>query len=135
MTKRQRLKLVHDVGKYVARTARHLPATPTAEMIERQTCMAHVLRADLKASGWRIVNATPFPLVCFTREGLDTANFLALLHQRQIAWMSEANVGGTRVVRACVTSFQTTEADIHRVVEQMNDLIDQTTTSPRTENE
>jgi glutamate/tyrosine decarboxylase-like PLP-dependent enzyme len=94
-----------------------------AEMIEHQACMGHVLREALKASGWRIVNSTPFPLVCFTREGLVPANFLAALHQRQIAWMSEAKLGDTPVVRACVTSFRTTEADIHWVVDEMNSLI------------
>ncbi len=89
-------------------------------MIEHQTRMGHVLREALKASGWRIVNSTPLPLVCFTREGLVPAKFLAALHQRQIAWMSEARLGDTPVVRACITSFRTTEADIHWVVSEMN---------------
>jgi hypothetical protein len=39
--------------------------------------------------------------------------------------MSEANLGGTPVVRACITSFKTTEADIHWVVGEMNRLIEQ----------
>lgn len=95
------------------------------EMIEHQTRMGDVLRESLKSTGWRIVNTTPLPLVCFTREGLDTARFLSLLRERQIAWMSEANLGGTPVVRACITSFKTTEADIHWVVDEMNSLIDQ----------
>jgi aromatic-L-amino-acid decarboxylase len=78
----------------------------------------------LRASGWRIVNSTPFPLVCFTREGLVPARFLAALHQRQIAWMSEARIGETPVLRACITNFRTTEADIHWVVNEMNRLIE-----------
>jgi aromatic-L-amino-acid decarboxylase len=95
------------------------------EMIDHQAQMGHVLRDALKSSGWRIVNTTPLPLVCFTREGLDTARFLSLLREHQIAWMSEANLGGTPVVRACITSFKTTEADIHWVVGEMNRLIEQ----------
>jgi aromatic-L-amino-acid decarboxylase len=86
--------------------------------------MGHVLREALRASGWRIVNSTPFPLVCFTREGLVPARFLGVLHQRQIAWMSEARIGETPVLRACITSFRTTEADIHWVVNEMNRLIE-----------
>ena len=78
-------------------------------MIEHQTRMGNVLREALRASGWRIVNSTPLPLVCFTREGLVPATFLAALHKRQIAWMSEARLGGIPVVRACITSFRTTE--------------------------
>jgi glutamate/tyrosine decarboxylase-like PLP-dependent enzyme len=95
------------------------------EMIEHQTHMGHVLRESLRSSGWRIVNTTPLPLVCFTREGLDTSRFLSVLRERQIVWMSEAQLGGTSVLRACITSFRTTEADIHWIVGEMNRLIDQ----------
>ncbi len=94
------------------------------EMIEHQTRMGDVLREALRSSGWRIVNSTPLPLVCFTREGLVPATFLAALHKQQIAWMSEARLGGIPVVRACITSFRTTETDIRWVVDEMNRLID-----------
>ena len=94
-----------------------------AEMIEYQTRMANVLRDALIASGWRIVNTTPLPVVCFTRDGLDITQFLASLREHQTAWMSEARIRGTSVVRACITSFRTTESDIHWVVEEMNHLV------------
>ena len=100
-----------------------LGETGHIEMIEHQTRMGQVLRESLIASGWRIVNATPLPLVCFTRDGLAIGEFLASLRERQIAWMSEARLGDTPVVRACVTSFRTTESDIHWVVDRMNRLI------------
>ncbi len=95
------------------------------EMIDHQAQMGDVLREALKSSGWRIVNATPLPLVCFTREGLDTNKFLSLLREHQIAWMSEAKLGGTPVIRACITSFKTTETDIQWVVGEMNRIVDQ----------
>jgi glutamate/tyrosine decarboxylase-like PLP-dependent enzyme len=92
-----------------------------AEMIEHQARMGDVMRQSLKLAGWRIVNNTPLPLVCFTRDGLDTAKFLAALHARQIAWMSEVRLGDAApVLRACITSFRTTELDILRVVEEMS---------------
>jgi glutamate/tyrosine decarboxylase-like PLP-dependent enzyme len=94
-----------------------------AEMIEHQTRMGDVLRDALRASGWSVINSTPLPLVCFTREGLVPATFLAALHQGQIAWMSEARVNATAVVRACITSYRTTEADILWVVGEMNRLV------------
>ena len=94
-----------------------------AEMIGHQARMGDVLRDTLRASGWSILNSTPLPLVCFTREGLVPAEFLASLHQRQIAWMSEARVGNIAVVRACVTSYKTTERDSHWVVSEMNRLV------------
>lgn len=92
------------------------------EMIEHQTEIGHLLREELEASGWRIVNDTPLPLICFTRDGLVPAKLLASLRDQQIAWMSEAQIGGVPVVRACITSFRTSEADIQWVVSEMNRL-------------
>jgi glutamate/tyrosine decarboxylase-like PLP-dependent enzyme len=93
------------------------------EMIEHQARMGDVLRESLKRAGWRVVNATPLPLVCFTRDGLVTAKFLAALYERQIAWMSEVRLsGGAPVLRACITSFRTTESDIEWVVREMSRL-------------
>ena len=94
------------------------------EMIEHQTRMGDVLRDALQRAGWRIVNTTPLPLVCFTRDGLDTDRFLTALYQRQIAWMSEVRLaGGDPVLRACITSFRTTESDVEWVVCEMGKLV------------
>jgi len=91
------------------------------EMIEHQARMGDVLRELLKRAGWRVVNNTPLPLVCFTRDGLDLAKFLAAVCDRQIAWMSEVRLGdGAPVVRACITSFRTTESDIEWVAREMS---------------
>jgi hypothetical protein len=93
-----------------------------AGMIEHQTRMGNLLRESLIASGWSIVNTTPLPLVCFTREGLDIDRFLTSLREDQIAWMSEAQIQGKPTVRACITSFRTSENDIQWVVSEMNRL-------------
>lgn len=92
------------------------------ERIEHQVRMGRLLRELLVASGWRMVNDTPLPVLCFSRYGLDVSGFLTSLRQRQVAWMSEAQINGSSVVRACVTSFKTTESDVHWVVEEMNRL-------------
>ena len=93
-----------------------------AEMLDHQVRMANLLRESLTASGWRIANSTPFPVICFTREGVVPSALVAELRDRQIAWMSDAELGGIPVIRACITSFRTAEADIAWVVEQMNKL-------------
>ena len=91
------------------------------EMIERQARLGDVLRSALVQTGWRLVNDTPLPVVCFTREGLVPTAFLAALHRRQIAWMSEVRLAGCGpAVRACVTSFRTSRADIEWVVGEMS---------------
>jgi glutamate/tyrosine decarboxylase-like PLP-dependent enzyme len=92
------------------------------EMIDRQATLGNLLRSLLRASGWRIVNDTPLPLVCFTKEGLDVPIFLECLRKHQVAWMSPAMVGGAPVVRACITNYLTTEADVRQVVESMNQI-------------
>ena len=93
-------------------------------MIEHQTLMGERLRESLRTAGWRIVNATPLPVVCFTRDGLDTSRLLAELYRRQIAWMSEVRLaGGDPVLRACVTSSRTTASDVDWVVREMSRLI------------
>jgi glutamate/tyrosine decarboxylase-like PLP-dependent enzyme len=108
----------------------HLGEAGYAALIEHQTRLGNDLRRALADSGWRVVNETPLPLVCFTRENLDPVAFLAALHRRQIAWMSEARLGGQPVLRACVTNFRTTEADIRQIVEEMNRLIQQGVGAP-----
>lgn len=94
-----------------------------AAMIEHQARMGDVLKSALRDSGWRIVNATPLPVVCFTRDGLDIAQFLASVRERQIAWISEARIQGAAVLRACITSYRTTESDVKWVVDEMNRLV------------
>jgi glutamate/tyrosine decarboxylase-like PLP-dependent enzyme len=95
-----------------------------AEMIEHQAEIGDVLRQELKASGWRIVNASPLPVVCFTRDGLNVHEFLASVRERQIAWISEAQIRGTPIVRACITSFRTTKDDVQWAVGEMNRLVE-----------
>lgn len=93
------------------------------EMIEHQARMGELLRDLLRRAGWNVVNSTPLPLVCFTREGLDIPKFLAALLERNIAWMSSVRLSnGLEAVRACVTSFRTTESDVRQVVEAMGQL-------------
>jgi aromatic-L-amino-acid/L-tryptophan decarboxylase len=96
-----------------------------AAMIEHQARLGNILRQELTANGWQLVNETPLPLVCFTREHLDLAAFVAALHRRQIAWISVAHIDGAPVLRACITNFRTTETDIHQIVDGMNQLFQQ----------
>ena len=47
--------------------------------------------------------------------------------------MSEACIDGAPVLRACITNFRTTEADIHQIVEEMNQLFQQGAGAPQPE--
>lgn len=110
------------IGLKLFMSLAHHGAPAYAEIIERQVKMGDLLRRLLTDSGWTILNRTPFPLVCFTRDGLDVKAFLAELLGKQIAWMSEVRIGDTTAVRACVTSYKTTERDVQTVVSEINRL-------------
>jgi glutamate/tyrosine decarboxylase-like PLP-dependent enzyme len=96
-----------------------------AAMVEDQAELGAYLRRILQDSGWEIVNRTPLPLVCFTREGVDLDRILDELYGRQIAWMSKVTVGGRLALRACITSYRTERGDLEYVVREMTDIATQ----------
>lgn len=93
-----------------------------AEMLERQSRLGDFLRELLLASGWKIVNSSPLPVVCFTRDGLDVSAYLDAVRDKQIAWISTVNISGTTALRACITSIRTTERDIMNIVQELNQI-------------
>jgi glutamate/tyrosine decarboxylase-like PLP-dependent enzyme len=95
-------------------------------MIEHQTRMGQVLRESLVREGWRVINKTPLPVVCFTRDRLDIPKFVASLLKHQIVWMSTVQIDDAPAIRACITSFRTQETDIADIVQQMNRFIKDT---------
>jgi glutamate/tyrosine decarboxylase-like PLP-dependent enzyme len=111
------------IGLKLFLTLAHHGHERQAAILEQQTELGNTLRELLTASGWRIVNDTPLPLICFTREGLNVPRFLEAMRREQVAWMSETRIEGAAVIRACVTSFKTTPDDIYDVVQKMNRLI------------
>ena len=93
------------------------------EMIDRQARLADKLRILLQQSHWQLMNRTPLPVVCFTREDLNVPHFLQRLYERQIAWMSSVRLaGGPLVLRACITSFHTSESDVEWVMGKINEI-------------
>jgi len=101
--------------------ARGLPGI--AERVEHQAAMGERLRTRLRERGWQILNDTPLPVVCFGRPRLATEPALAAglarrLREAQQAWISKTDLlGSIRALRACVTNFNTSPADIDHLVE------------------
>jgi glutamate/tyrosine decarboxylase-like PLP-dependent enzyme len=97
------------------------------ELIEHQTRMGEELRKRLQAAGWRVVNKTRLPLVCFTHPVIEsgrvsTAEVLRRLYERGNVWISEVTLGDVRVLRACITSYLTTEADLDTLVAELAEV-------------
>lgn len=86
-----------------------------AAVVERMAALGERLRARLRAAGWGLVNDTPLPVVCATPPG-PPERIGALMREvqgRGVVWVSEVVLAGrVHAVRACITSFRTTEDDV-----------------------
>ncbi len=94
-------------------------------LVERQADLGDRLRQQLQDRGWILANDTSLPVICFThhdlREGrVSTSALLKEIYRRGRIWISDVVVGGReRVLRACITSFRTTEDDLEVLVEEV----------------
>lgn len=96
--------------------------------IRHQTAMGELLRRELEASSWEVVNRTPLPVACFVDdtkpEGGD-ARYLEEIAREVVtsgqAWISTTIMGRERaVLRACVTNYRTEAEDVRALVEALN---------------
>ncbi|WP_116108790.1 pyridoxal phosphate-dependent decarboxylase family protein [Lewinella sp. IMCC34191] len=98
-----------------------------ADTIRHHVEIGHYLRDRLAERGWQIVNDTPLPVVCFTWPGVDDpGNYARTVCQRVVdsgeAWLSVYPIKGTDHLRAGITNYATTRADIDRLVELLQRL-------------
>jgi glutamate/tyrosine decarboxylase-like PLP-dependent enzyme len=99
-----------------------------AEALRHQTHMGERLRERLVGEGFRLVNDTPLPLVCFVDDARPdgaTAEYLAKVRRVVAsagdAWVSVARLGAGRVpaLRACVTNVRTTERNLDVLLQRL----------------
>ena len=112
------------IGLKVFLTLATLGAERMAAHIEHPAAMADHLRKQLTSRGWRVVNDSPFPLVCFTHDRIrsgqtTTAKVVDAVRAGGQAWLSDVVVRRERVLRACVTSYRTTEQDVDVLVSEL----------------
>ncbi len=92
-------------------------------MIDRQFELGDRLRQGLRAGGWRILNDTQLPLVCFAPVDADDAEIRAIettVVASGRAWLSSVRLRGALALRACITGFETGEEDVDALI----DLLD-----------
>jgi glutamate/tyrosine decarboxylase-like PLP-dependent enzyme len=87
-----------------------------ATQLEHDCALADHLRSRLRQDRWRIVNQTLLPVVCFTPEEDDSSARLQSIARHVeasgLAWISVAQLAGRPALRACITSYRSTEADV-----------------------
>jgi glutamate/tyrosine decarboxylase-like PLP-dependent enzyme len=95
-----------------------------AAVLRRMANLGEELRRQLTDSGWRIINRTPLPIVCFVdsrSERGETQAYLAEIVRQVVesgkAWISTTRLGGSRpAIRACITNYRTTSGDIRKLL-------------------
>jgi len=95
--------------------------------IEHQAAMGDLIRERLAGAGWRIVNDTPLPVICFTGPPLESGRMTAAeaaqrVHERGV-WISPVRLAGDEhALRACVTSFRSTPTDVEALMDALSIL-------------
>lgn len=98
-------------------------------MVDRQTAMGESLRAKLVESGWTLVNATPLPVVCFTHREIAAGRVTSRKVAGTVvrggrAWISPVKLASRPpCLRACITSYHTTEDDLDVLVAALGDAL------------
>ncbi len=99
-----------------------------AVAIREQTALGALLRRELEANDWAVVNETELPVVCFVDRapGGDAPAHLSALLSEVLAsgraWLSTTRLGnGRHVLRTCITNYRTNEEDVRALVAAMND--------------
>jgi glutamate/tyrosine decarboxylase-like PLP-dependent enzyme len=97
-----------------------------ADAIQRQCDMGDVLREKLVAAGWRVVNETALPTVCFVDATVQDndlerlRSICAAIVDPGRAWISTTRMGGAvPVLRACITNYRTGREDIDQLVSDL----------------
>ena len=84
-------------------------------------------RQQLVARGWSVLNDTALPLVCFTPAAPDLQTDRAVraiedcVAASGVAWLSSVALGARLVLRACITSYETTVDDVEDLLTVLDD--------------
>jgi glutamate/tyrosine decarboxylase-like PLP-dependent enzyme len=97
-------------------------------MIRERVRMEDRMRGKLWKNGWKVVNDTALPLVCFqdaTVAGGNSPEFLDEIVRRALdsgrVWISRAALPGrVPAIRACITNFLTREEHIDEFIEVLD---------------
>jgi glutamate/tyrosine decarboxylase-like PLP-dependent enzyme len=95
-----------------------------AAAIRHMVAMGGLLREQLEASGWQVVNKTPLPLCCFVDQRHADGRSAAYLHAVAMnvvgsgkAWISTTRLANSMpVLRACITNYRTSADDIAALI-------------------
>ena len=96
------------------------------ETIDHHMAMSKFLREALLKEGWKIMNFSNLPIVCFSDPEFENdANFTAWISSQVIesgqAWLSTYPVHQKPTLRACITNYATQERHIKELVKLLGE--------------
>jgi aromatic-L-amino-acid/L-tryptophan decarboxylase len=91
-----------------------------AAQLEHDCRLGDRLRGVLAEDGWLILNRTPLPVVCFSDEpdgdaGRSASRLREIAEHVEssgAAWISVVDLGGRPALRACITSYRSSDEDV-----------------------
>ena len=89
-----------------------------ARHVEHSLALAALLQQRLAARGWSIVNRSGMAVLCVEPPpgSDDVQAIVGRVLASGRAWISVAAFEGRKVIRACITNGETTEADVDALV-------------------
>ena len=121
------------IGLKVFMALAELGEDGTRAQVEHQFAMGLTLRRRLADAGWRIVNETPLPVVCFVRPSWTAEDpavdaLVASLQKRGAVWISKVQLTHHGwALRACITSYHTQEHDLETLIQELEAVCAATT--------
>jgi glutamate/tyrosine decarboxylase-like PLP-dependent enzyme len=96
-----------------------------AAQLERHITLAGHLRLQLSSMGFTLVGESALPVVCFTHPRfasgtLTPGDLTRALARDGRVWLAPVTLStGQRALRATITSAETTEADLHTLIDAL----------------
>jgi glutamate/tyrosine decarboxylase-like PLP-dependent enzyme len=90
-----------------------------ARHVERAVELAALLKAELIADGWSMVNESPLAVLCF-RPAQGSGQVKSIVNRVLAtgrAWVAAAMFEGDGVIRACITHGETAPEDVFALVQ------------------
>jgi aromatic-L-amino-acid decarboxylase len=124
------------IGLKVFLTIAELGWVGVASMLRGQVEMGHLLRHELTRAGFRLLNDSKLPVVCFSHPALAVRpadEVVAALLARGNVWISPVQLapGEPKALRACVTNHRTAPEDVRALVAEVVAELSGGATRPR----
>ncbi|HWL84414.1 MAG TPA: hypothetical protein VNO21_01360, partial [Polyangiaceae bacterium] len=109
------------IGLKIFLTLAELGDAGIAALVDHQAEMGAYLCEHLRANGFRVVNDSPLPIACFTRDAppILPAEIARRVAAEGKAWLSEVRTHGPyalHALRACITHHDTQRGDVEALV-------------------